>query len=200
MKLYYSPIACSMSPHIVLQESGLPFSLVKVDLSTKKTDSGADYNTICPKSQVPALEMQNGEILTEGPAIVQYIADLVPEKKLAPAAGTTERYRLQELLNTICSEIHKNFGQLFPATTPAEYKPVLIQNIVKRYAFIETQMKGDFLLGADFTVADAYLFTTMNWAKFANIDLTQWPKLSAFQQRVAARPSVAAVMKAEGLA
>lgn len=200
MKLYYSPGACSMSPHIVLHESGLPFTLEKVDLRAKKTETGADYTAICPKGQVPALQLDSGEILTEGPAIVQYIADRAPEKKLAPAAGTLQRYRLLEWLNFISTELHKSHTPLFRSTLPDEYKKTLLQNIADRYSYVAQQIEGkDYLLGDTFTAADAYLFTILGWASHVNIDLSRWPTLQAYQQRISTRPSVQTVLKAEGL-
>lgn len=200
MKLYYSPIACSLSPHIVLHEAGLTFDTEKVDLRAKKTASGADFTQVNSKGQVPTLQLDNGETLTEGPAIVQYIADLVPHKKLAPAAGTFERYRLQEWLNYISSEIHKGFTPLFVPTTADEWKPAIINALITRFGFLATQLEGrDYLLGDTFTVADAYLFTTMNWCKFANIDLGQWPVLKAYHERIAARPAVQKAVQAEGI-
>jgi glutathione S-transferase len=189
-----------MSPHIVLHESGLPFSLEKVDLRTKKTETGADYTAICPKGQVPALQLDSGEILTEGPAIVQYIADRAPAKKLAPAAGTLQRYRLFEWLNFISTELHKSHTPLFRSALPDEYKQTLLQNIGNRYSYVAQQIEGkDYLLGETFTVADAYLFTILGWASHVGIDLSQWPTLQAYQQRISARPSVQTVLKAEGL-
>jgi glutathione S-transferase len=200
MKLYYSPGACSMSPHIVLHESGLPFTLEKVDLRAKKTETGASYIAICPKGQVPALQLDSGEILTEGPAIVQYIADRAPAKKLAPAAGTLQRYRLFEWLNFISTELHKSHTPLFRSALPDEYKQTLLQNIADRYSYVAQQIEGkDYLLGDTFTVADAYLFTILGWASHVGIDLSRWPTLQAYQQRISARPSVQTVLKAEGL-
>lgn len=200
MKLYYSPGACSFSPHVVLHESGLPFETERVDLKAKKTASGIDYNTINPKSYVPALVMDNGELLTEGPAIVQYIADQVPEKKLAPPAGTLERYRLQEWLNYISSEIHKGFGPFFNPLASEEMKSATRGRLAKRFGFAATALEGkDYLLGDTFTVADAYLFTMLRWTPSYGIDLSPWPVLGAYFDRVAARPAVIATMKAEGL-
>lgn len=200
MKLYYSPGACSFSPHVVLHESGLPFGTERVDLKTKKTESGADYDTINPKSYVPALIMNNGELLTEGPAIVQYLADLVPEKKLAPPSGTMERYRLQEWLNYISSEIHKGFGPLFNPATPEEMKTATKARLAKRFGFAATALEGrDYLMGDTFTVADAYLFTMLRWTHSSGIDISPWPALGKYIERVAARPAVIATLKAEGL-
>jgi glutathione S-transferase len=200
MKLYYSPGACSFSPHVVLHESGLPFGTERVDLKTKKTESGADYDTINPKSYVPALIMNNGELLTEGPAIVQYLADLVPEKKLAPPSGTMERYRLQEWLNYISSEIHKGFGPLFNPATPEEMKTATKARLAKRFGFAATALEGrDYLMGDTFTVADAYLFTMLRWTHSSGVDISPWPVLGKYIERVAARPAVIATLKAEGL-
>ena len=200
IKLYYSPGACSFSPHVVLHESGLPFGTERVDLKTKKTESGADYDTINPKSYVPALIMNNGELLTEGPAIVQYLADLVPEKKLAPPSGTLERYRLQEWLNYISSEIHKGFGPLFNPATPEEMKTAIKARLAKRFGFAATALEGrDYLMGDTFTVADAYLFTMLRWTHSSGIDISPWPALGKYIERVAARPAVIATLKAEGL-
>lgn len=200
MKLYYSPAACSMSPHIALKEAGLPVELIKVDLKTKKTESGADFNAINSKGYVPVLQLDNGQILTEGPAIVQYIADQNPGAKLAPAAGTMERYRLQEILNFITSELHKGFGPLFNPQAPAEWKAQVRTMLGKKFDWLTAQL-GDkpYLLGAQFTVADGYLFTVLYWTRWVDIDLKQWPVLQAFFDRVAARPKVKEVLAAEGV-
>lgn len=200
MKLYYSPGACSFSPHIVLHETGLSFETEKVDLKTKKTAAGKDYDTVNPKSYVPALVMKNGELLTEGPAIVQYLADLVPEKKLAPPSGTLERYRLQEWLNFISSEIHKGFGMLFNPLASEEMKNAAKSRLAKRFGFAAAALEDkDYLMGDSFTVADAYLFTMLRWTHSFGIDLSPWPVLAAYFDRVAARPAVIATLKAEGL-
>jgi glutathione S-transferase len=202
MKLYYSPGACSLSPHIVLREAGLPFDLVKVDTKTKKTEAGEDFSAINPKGYVPVVELDNGERLTEGPAIVQYLADQVPQKKLAPANGTFERARLQEWLNFITSELHKGFGPLFTPTTPEDYKPQLKDKLVTRLAFVDESLgkaKKPWLLGDTFSVADAYLFTVANWAGFVGLDIKNLGKLGDYQGRVRARPAVAAALRAEGL-
>ncbi len=200
MKLYYTPGACSLSPHIVLHEAGLHFEIEKVNLGTKKTDTGVDYNTINLKGYVPALEMNNGQLLTEGVAIVQYIADLAPEKKLAPLAGTLERYRLQEWLNYIATEIHKGFSPLFNPKMPEDSKIAAKERLAKRIDFIaENIADKDFLLGKNFTVADAYLFTVLNWSPSLDFDLSPWPLLKTYLDRVVARPAVKAAMKAEGL-
>ncbi len=200
MKLYYSPGACSLSPHIVLREAGLSFEVEKVDLRTKKTESGKDFTAINSKGYVPALQLDDGSLLTEGPAIVQYIADKAPQSKLAPAHGTMERYRLQELLNFISTEIHKGFSPLFNPSYPEEVKKTFRENLGKRFDHLNGPLeKGPFLMGEQFTVADAYLFTVLNWCKWVDIDLSKWPVLQAYQGRVAARPHVQAALKAEGL-
>jgi glutathione S-transferase len=200
MKLYYAPGACSLSPHIVASELGLALELEKVDTKTKKTASGGDFLAVNPKGYVPALRMDNGEVLTEGPAIVQYLADRKPESGLAPANGSIERYRVQEMLGYINSEIHKTYSPLFNDKTTAEARQERMEYLNKRYAVIEKQLAGrDYLFGDRFTVADAYLFTVTNWAHYVKLDLSAFPNLQAFQKRVAARPAVQAAMKAEGL-
>jgi glutathione S-transferase len=200
MKLYYSPGACSLSPHIALFEAGLKFDIERVNLANKQTAGGADFRAINPKGYVPALGLDNGELLTEGPAMVQYIADQVPEKKLAPAAGTMERYRLTEWLNFISTEIHKGFSPLFKPHMPDEAKKMARELLALRFEFIAQQLEGkQYLTGAQFTVADGYLFTTMNWAPRVDVDLSRWPVLQAFQERVAARPAVQQALAAEGL-
>jgi glutathione S-transferase len=200
MKLYFAPGACSLSPHIVAQEAGIPLTLVKVDTSTKKLADGGDYWAINPKGYVPTLQLDNGELLTEGPAIVQYLADSKPAAKLIPPAGAFERYRVQEMLGYINSEIHKTYSPLFRPTTPPELRKDREDYLRKRYALVEKQLaKGPYLFGEQFTVADAYLFTVTNWANFLKIDLSEFPNLLAFQGRVAARPAVQAALTAEGL-
>ena len=201
MKLFYKPGACSLSPHIVLEESGLPYESESVDLKTKVTASGADFYAINPKGYVPALLLDSGELLTEGPAIVQYLADQVPAKRLAPANGTLERYRLQSWLTFIGTELHKSFSPFFNPAAGDDWKAIARANLERRLAYTDAQLAGkSYLLGEDFTVADAYLFTVLSWAKFIKLDLAQWPNLSAYQARVAARPKVQAALKAEGLA
>lgn len=201
MKLYFSPGACSLSPHIVLREAGLNFDLEQVDLAAKKLKkTEADYLPINPKGQVPVLELDNGKRLTEGPAIVQYIADQKPGSGLAPAAGSFERYQLQEWLNFITSEIHKGFSPLFRPNTPDDYKTIAKQNLAGRYSMLDKHFAGNkYLMGDQFTVADAYLFTVTNWNNFQKIDLGQWPNVKAYYDRVAARPKVQEALKAEGL-
>ena len=200
MKLYYSPGTCSLSPNIVAREAGIDLALEKVDLTAKKTASGRDYLAINPKGYVPALELDDKRTLTEGPAIVQYLADRTPEAKLVPAAGTLERYRVQEMLGYINSEIHKTYSPLFRPTTSPELRKDREEYLRKRYQLIEQQLaKGPYLFGEQFTVADAYLFTVTNWANFLKIDMSAFPNLLAFQGRVAARQAVQAAMAAEGL-
>ena len=198
MKLYYSPGACSLSPHIVLRESGLAFDLVKASTKTHKLDDGTDYYTINPKGYVPLLELDDGQRLSEGPAIVQYIADKAPAKKLAPAAGTLERSRLQEWLNFITSELHKSFSPLFNPDMPEAAKQIYKTKIEGRFKWVDEQLKGkSYLLGEDFSVADAYLFTVTGWSKHVGVDIAGLANLNAFMERVGARPSVQAALKAE---
>ena len=200
MKLYYSPGTCSLSPHIVAREAGIDLSLDKVDLTTKKTSSGRDYLAINPKGYVPTLELDDKRVLTEGPAIVQYLADQKPESGLAPPNGSFERYKLQEMLNYITSELHKTYSPLFRNETPAETREERLAYLRKRYQLIDHLLEGrSFLCGDRFTVADAYLFAVTRWAKTVKLDLSEFTHLQAWQQRVAERPAVQAAMKAEGL-
>jgi len=200
MKLYYSPGACSLSPHIALRESGLPFELVLASTKTHQLADGTDYYTINPKGSVPLLELDNGERLSEGPAIVQYIADQVPAKGLAPAAGTMARYRLMEWLNFITSELHKGFSPLFNPAMPEDGKALARAQLSKRLAWVDEQLAGkDYLLGATFTVADPYLFTVAGWGKYVGVDISGLANLNAYLARVAARPAVQEALKAEGL-
>ena len=200
MKLYYSSGACSLSPHIVALEAGIALPLEKVDGKAKRTEGGADFWQINPKGYVPALALDNGELLTEGPAIVQYLADLKPESGLAPANGTLARYRLQEMLGYINSEIHKTYSPLFNKELPRETRDERKEYLRKRYKLLDERLQGrDYLFGDQFTVADAYLFAVTNWAKLVGLDLTDFPNIAAFQQRVGARPAVQAAMKEEGL-
>jgi glutathione S-transferase len=199
-KLYYSPGACSLSPHIALREAGLPFDLVLASTKTHQLADGTDFYTINPKGSVPVLELADGQRLTEGPAIVQYIADQAPSSQLAPAAGTMARYRLMEWLNFITSELHKGFSPLFNPAMPEEAKVLSRSKLTERLTWVDTQLEGkSFLLGDSFTVADGYLFTVANWGKFVGVDIAPMKNLSAFMGRVAARPSVQAALKAEGL-
>jgi glutathione S-transferase len=200
MKLYFSPGACSLSPHIVLRETDLPFELEQVDLRAKRTHSGADFLEVNPKGQVPVLALDDGDRLTEGPAIVQYIADKAPAAGLAPPAGSKERYHVQEWLNFITSELHKNFSPLFRPNTPDAYKPIAKENLAGRFGYLDRHLASrKYLMGDQFTIADAYLFTILNWAKSQAIDLGQWPNVKAYVDRVGTRPKVQDAMKAEGL-
>lgn len=200
MKLFYATGACSLSPDIIAHEAGIELSLQKVDLKTKTIASQGDFLTINPKGYVPVLQLDDGQVLTEGPVIGQYLADLKPEKGLAPAAGTLPRYRLQEWLGYINSELHKTYSPLFNPATPAETRADRLAYLAKRYTLVEKQLASHpYLLGESFTVADAYLFTITNWAGAVKLDLAPFPHLRAFQERVAARPAVKAAMRAEGL-
>lgn len=200
MKLYYSPGACSLASHIALYETGLPFEAVKVEGRGQKTAGGEDYATVTAKNYVPALRLDDGEVLTEGTVILPYIGDLKPATKLAPAAGTLARYRLHEWLGYINSEVHKNFSPFFSPATTDEQKAAARANLGKRFDFVQQSLEGrDFLLGADFTVADAYLFTVLGWCRLVGIDLGQWPGLQAYHKRIAQRPSTQSAMRAEGL-
>ena len=200
MKLFLKPGSCSLASHIVLEEIGRPYDTETVDLAKKLTASGADFWAINPKGYVPALLLDDGELLTEGPAILQYLADLAPELQLAPANGSKARYQLQSWLTFIGTEVHKNFSPFFnPAATP-EMKDLARANLQRRLGYVNDQLAGrDFLMGDTFSVADAYLFTVVGWAKFVQLDLSAWPHLIAFQGRVAARPATQRALKAEGL-
>jgi len=201
MKLYYSPAACSLSPHIVAREAGIPIELVKVDLKAHTLADGTDYTTVNPKGSVPLLELDDGDRLSEGPAIVQYLADRNPAAGLAPAAGTMARYRLQEWLNFITSELHKQYSPLFDAAVPAEYRDAVRSRLAKRFDWLSTRLaQQDYLTGAQFSVADAYLFTVLSWNRWVGLDTARWPVLEAYVARVAARPKVQEALKAEGLA
>ena len=200
MKLFFSPGACSLSPRIALLEAGLPFTTQKVDTKTKQLEGGGDFWAINSKGYVPLLQLDNGEYLSEGPAIIQYIADQNPASGLAPAAGTMERYRLQEMLNFITSEIHKGFSPLFDPTMSAEMKQGFREKLAKRFDWLTNELGGkSYLMGESFTVADAYLFTVLNWGQWVGVDIAKWPVLAAFHARVAARPKVQEALKAEGL-
>ncbi len=202
MKLYYAPGACSLSPHIVLREAGVPFTLDRVDFATRKTESGADFTAINPKGQVPTLQLDSGEILTEGAVIVQYIADRKPGSGLVPPAGSLERYRVQEWLNYVASEVHKTFSPLFNPKTPDAFREMVKEKLAGQFAYLDGLLKRQpFLAGSTFTAADAYAFTVINWSRSPRvaIDLSRWPNLSAYMDRIAARPKVAEAMKAEGL-
>jgi glutathione S-transferase len=200
MKLYYAPGACSLSPHIVARELGIDIHLEKIDNKTKRTASGADYLTINPKGYVPAIELDDGQVLTEGPAIVQYLADQKPEAGLVPPAGTMERYRMQEMLGYINSELHKTYSPLFSDATLPETRDERRAYLKKRYALLDQRLANQpYLFGDRFTIADAYLFVITTWANFVKLDLSGFSNVLAFQERVAARPPVTAAMKAEGL-
>jgi glutathione S-transferase len=200
MKLYYSPGACSLSPHIVLREAGQAFDVAMVSMKTKTLADGSDYHRINPKGQVPVLEFDNGQRLTEGPAIVQYIADQAPASGLAPAAGTLARYRLMEWLNFTTSELHKGFGNLFNPAMPEEAKALSRTKLAERFQWVDSQLEGKaYLLGDGFTVADAYLFTVATWCSVVGVDIAGLKNLNAFVERVRARPAVQAALKAEGL-
>ena len=200
MKLYYSPGACSMSPHIVLKESGLAFEALAAPTKTHKLADGTDYYTINPLGYVPLLELDDGTRLREGAAIVQYIADQVPAKNLAPPNGSLARYQLQSWLSFISTELHKNFGPLFSPATSDDAKAASKEKINGRLKWVEGELAGkSFLVGDSFTGADAYLFTVTNWAAYAGLDLSPFPNLVAYRARIAARPAVIEAMKAEGL-
>jgi glutathione S-transferase len=200
MKLYYIPSACSLSPHIVANELGLPIELVKVDGKTKLTEHGVDYFTINPKGYVPALQLDDGSILTEGPAVVQYLADLKPDARLAPANGSMARYRLQEMLGDINSEIHKTYIPLFNPSTSEEARTAGMAYLNKRYGLMDAVLgRTPYLLGEHFTISDAYLFVVTRWSEFVKFDLSQFPNVLAFQARIASRPAVQAALRSEEL-
>jgi glutathione S-transferase len=200
MRLYYIPESCALASYIVAKEANIPIDLVKVDLQTKKTATGVDFHTINPKGYVPALELDNGEVLTENAAIIQYLADLKPEARLAPANGTLERVRLQEALNYIATEIHRGYGPLFDPATPAAVRESRSANLRRHYALLDKQLlKKKHLLGDGFTGADAYLFAITRWAEMVKLDLSDFANLQAFQKSVAGRPAVRAAVKAQGL-
>ncbi|MFZ6748741.1 glutathione transferase GstA [Undibacterium sp. Ren11W] len=200
MKLYYSAGACSLSPHIALEEAGLKYEAISAPTKTHQLPDGSDYYKINPLGYVPLLVLDDGRQLREGPAIVQYIADQVPDKKLAPANGSFERSKLQEWLNFIGTEIHKGFSPLFNPATPADYKPMVMARLAERLKFTDGELAGKtYLMGDTFTVADGYLFTVTNWAQFVGLDISSFTNLLAFRARVAARPAVIAAMTAEGL-
>jgi glutathione S-transferase len=200
MKLYYSPGVCSLSAHIALHEADLAFEAIAAPTKTHLLPDGTDYYTINPLGYVPLLELDDGTRLTEGPAIVQYIADQAPDKQLAPANGTLARYQLQAWLSFISTELHKNFSPLFNAATPDAYKEVVKERLNGRLAWVDSQLAGkDYLMGAQFTVADGYLFTVTNWAPRVGVDISGLANIVALRARVAARPGVQAAMRAEGL-
>jgi glutathione S-transferase len=200
MKLYYSPGACSLAPHIVLSEIGAPYSLEKVDLAEKKTETGANFTEINGKGYVPTLEIGKDQVLTEVATIVQYLADKAEGSKLLPKFGSMERYRAMETLNFIASELHKGIGGLFAKGMPEEGRKLIIERVSKRLAWVDAQLANkSYLLGNEFSVADAYAFTVMNWGQWVGIDIKQWPNIAAYMDRVAARPAVQSALKKEGL-
>ncbi|KAB0581387.1 glutathione transferase GstA [Ideonella dechloratans] len=201
MKLYYKPGACSLASHIALEEAGLPYQTEAVDLKTKVTASGQDYWQINPKGYVPALRLDSGELLTEGPAILQYVADQAPAAALAPAAGTVARYQLQAWLTFIGTELHRSCTAFFHPQAGDDWKAIARATLERRLSYVDGELQGRaYLTGDGFTVADAYLFTVLSWMKPIGMDLSGWPRIVAFQARVAARPAVQAALKAEGLA
>jgi glutathione S-transferase len=200
MELYYSPGACSLAPHIVSREAGLPVKLVRVDLATKKTETGADYHAVNGKGFVPAILFDDGEVMTEVAAIVQMLADRNPEPQLAPAPGTKERYRLVEWLSFIGAELHKGFGPLWNPATPEGVKTAAKGRLATQLTWLERKLLGrSYLMGESFGVADAYLFAVLNWAGVLEVDLTPYQNIRAFMARVAARPKVQDALRAEGL-
>jgi len=200
MKLYYSPASCSLSPHIIVCETDLSVELVKVDLQSHKLENGDNYLDINPCGYVPALELDNGEFLYEGPAIIQYLADLAPEKNLAPKPGTFERAKLQQHLNFLTAELHKALGPLFNPAIPDEVKGTFVEGYANRLGqLVDALGDKDYLLGDEYSVADAYLFVILNWHPFFDFDASAWPSLAAFQERVGARPAVQQALKEEGL-
>jgi len=200
MKLYYAPGACSLSPHIVILEAGLTAAYEKVDLAAHKTAAGADYLAVNSKGSVPALQLDNGSLLTEGPAIVQYLADQKPESGLAPRAGTFERYQLMEILNYISTELHKSYSPLFNPKTSADWKASALAGLDKKFAWLTQFLKDKtYLMGNTFTVADAYLFTVLRWSGRVGVDLAKWPVLTAYTARIEQRPQVRQALKDEGL-
>jgi glutathione S-transferase len=200
MKLYYSTGACSLAPHICLHEAAMAFDIVLAPTKTHKLPDGGDYYAVNPLGYVPLLELDDGTRLTEGPAIVQYIADQVPDKNLAPANGTVARAQMQGWLNFTSTELHKGFSPLFNAATPADYKVIVVDKLMSRLKWVDQQLAGkQYLMGDNFTVADPYLFTVTNWAAVVKVDISSFGNITAFRARMAARPAVHAAMKAEGL-
>jgi glutathione S-transferase len=199
MKLYYSPGACSLAPHIVLREAGMKFELEKVDLAAKKTETGEDYFAINPKGYVPALKLDDGTVLTEAGVILQHVADSRPRRGLAPKPKTPERYKLMEWLNFTSSEIHKGLGDFFnPKMTP-EWREAKLDRLGKRFDFLDKALGANQYLMGEFSIADAYLFTVLNWTDRLQVDLSRWPNIQAFKARIAERNTVKKAMKAEGI-
>ena len=200
MKLYYSPGACSLSPHIIACEAELPIELIKVDLQSKHTETGEDFRQLNPNGYVPLLILDDGKKLTEGPAIVQYLADQAPDKKLIPPAGTFERYQLQQWLNFISTEIHKSFSPLFNPVAPEAAKQLAIDILMTRLDTVAELLSSQpFLLGDNYSVADAYLFVTLSWGQYVNLDISRWPSLARYADKISERPAVQNAMKEEGL-
>ena len=200
MKLYFTPGACSMAAHIALRETGLPFDIEKVDLATHKTAKGEDYMKINPKGYVPAIKLDSGDLLSEVAVVLQYIAEQKPASGLVPPVGTMDHYREIEWLNFISSEVHKQFGPMFNPKIPEDWKQNQLNTLARRFDYLTIQLKGkQFLMGDKFTVADAYLFTVLNWCNFLNVDLSKWPALKDYMGRVSGRAAVKEAMKAEGL-
>jgi len=200
MKLYYSPGACSLSPHIVLKEAGLEATYVKVDLANITLEGGGDYRRVNPNGYVPVLEFDDGQTLMEGPAIVQYLADLVPAKQLVPQAGSLDRYYVLEWLNFISAELHKGFGVLFNTKIPRDCKALFREILASRLEFLSGKLADKpYLIGEQLTVADAYLYTVLRWTVYVNLDLSPWPNLAAYVDRVQTRPAVLAALAEEGL-
>jgi len=200
MKLYYTPGACSLSPHIALLEAGLPYDLVKVDLRAKKLENGDDFLKVNPKGQVPVLALDSGELITEGPVIIQMIADKATGKNLAPARDSADRYKLLEWLNFITTELHKSFGPMFSPVLADEAKAFFKDRVMGKFRYVESQLAGrDYLMGSQFTVADGYLFTMLSWADRMKFDLSEMPNLLAYKARVGARPKVQEALTKEGL-
>ena len=201
MKLYFSPGACSLAPHVVLREAQIPFDLVRVDLRTKQLkEGGGDFFAVNEKGFVPVLELSSGERLTEVAAILQYLADQKPELGLVPAAGTMDRYRAMEWLNFISTELHKSFSPLFNPRAPEEWKAIVKELLASRFAYAQKRLEGrEFAMGDRFTIVDAYLYTVLRWSRLVGVDLAAWPALAAYVERMMARPSVAEALKAEGV-
>lgn len=200
MKLYYVPGACSLSPHIVMREAGIAVDLIKVDLAARITADGSDYSAINPKGQVPALKLDDGSLMTEGPAIVQYLADQRPQSGLAPPPADRARYVLQSWLNFIATEVHKQYAPLFNPACTADQRESALANLKRRYDYLDAELTArDYLAGDRFSIADAYLFTVNNWSNFVGVDMTPWPAIGAYQQRIGARPAVQEALRAEGL-
>lgn len=200
MKLFYSPGVCSLSPHIIFRETKTPVTLVRTDIRAKQFDGGANFRDINPLGYVPALELEDGTLLTEGPAIVQYVADKAGAVDIAPANGTLARYKMQSWLNFVSSELHKGFSPLFNAAMPEEAKKIARDRLAERFAYLDKHFAGnDYLMGASFTLPDAYAFTVLRWTKGLNIDMSSYPNVIAYMTRVEKRPAVQEALKAEGL-